>query len=131
MTSRVATATPESGVEQGSIQITLGGAARESAITASQTSFQDGVTSRFVVTISGQIPHELILIPPIPSDGMDMEVMHHLALWEIHEDELLRCATQTLDVVFHAPAAMGTLDLACHLAGHYEAGMHLPIEVVP
>ena len=40
-------------------------------------------------------------------------------------------ATETLEITFTTPAPAGTLELACYVPGHYEAGMHLPIAVVP
>ena len=131
MALRVVPATPTAGIAPEDVAVTLGGAAGEFTISASQTTFHVGVPYRFVVTNAGQVPHELMIIPPMPMGQMQMEGMHHMALGLIDEEDLPPGATQTLDITFTAPAPMGTLELACHLPGHYEAGMHLPIAVVP
>jgi uncharacterized cupredoxin-like copper-binding protein len=34
-----------------------------------------------------------------------------------------------MDYTFTKAYPAGTLEFACHLSGHYEAGMHLPITV--
>jgi uncharacterized cupredoxin-like copper-binding protein len=131
MATRVATPEAATGIAPEEVAITLGGPAGEFTITAAQTTFRVGVPYRFVVTNAGQIPHEFMIIPPMPMGRMGMEGMHHMALGLIDEEDLPPGATQTLDIVFSAPAATGELELACYLPGHYEAGMNLPIEVVP
>jgi len=58
-----------------------------------------------------------------------MEAMDEMALAMIEEDELPSGATKTLDYTFTEPAPDGTLEFVCHVEGHYEAGMRLPITV--
>jgi len=60
---------------------------------------------------------------------MDMEAMDEMALAMIEEDELTPGATKTLDYTFTEPASTGDLEFVCHVEGHYEAGMKLPITV--
>jgi len=60
---------------------------------------------------------------------MDMEAMDEMALAMIEEDELTPGTTKTLDYTFTEPAVAGDLEFVCHVEGHYEAGMRLPITV--
>ena len=136
-TTEAETATPQNSAQTSAeeIAITLGGAAGEFTITAAQSTFRVGVPYRFAVTNAGHVPHELMVIPLMPMGQtpmmgqMPMAEMHHMALALIDEEDLPPGATQTLDITFTAPAPAGTLELACYLPGHYEAGMRLPIEV--
>jgi len=47
----------------------------------------------------------------------------------IEADELTPGATKSFDYTFNETAPAGTLEFACHIPGHYEAGMNLPITV--
>lgn len=129
MAARIALAATPTAAEPEEIAVTLGGPAGEFAITTEQTDFKVGVPYRFVVTNAGQVPHEFMVIPPISPDERQMEGMHHLALGEIGAEDLPPGATATLDLVFDEGAPAGALELACYVPGHYEAGMHLAIEV--
>ncbi|MGH2349717.1 MAG: hypothetical protein ACRDFT_09665 [bacterium] len=60
---------------------------------------------------------------------MTMEEIDKTALAEIEEDDLPPGATKTLEYTFTKPAPAGQLEFACHVEGHYEAGMHEPIVV--
>lgn len=102
----------------------------EFAIQSSLTDFQVDVPYHFVVTNEGQVPHEIMLMKPLEnSTGMSMEEMDKMALAHIEEDDLPPGGTATFDYTFTEPAALGELEFACHIAGHYEAGMKLPITV--
>jgi uncharacterized cupredoxin-like copper-binding protein len=105
----------------------------EFGIKSSQTTFEVGVPYRFVVTNEGAVEHELMIMPPLTEDQMDMNMDMHeldeLALAFIEEDELPSGATATLDFTFTEPAPDGTLEFACHTPNHYEEGMKLPIIV--
>lgn len=131
MAARVAVPTPAPGVAPEEFAVTLGGAAGEFSIATARTAFRVGVPYRFVVTNAGQVPHELLIIPPMLVGQMEMEGAHHMALGLIDEEDLPPGATETLEITFTRPAPEGTLELACYVPGHYEAGMHLPIEVAP
>ena len=87
----------------------------------SLTTFTVGTPYRFVVTNAGSVAHELLVMAP---GGKEDD-----ALFKIAETDLQPGATKTVEYTFKAPAAEGTLEMACYIPGHYEAGMHTPIVV--
>lgn len=100
---------------------------------SSRTSFEVGVPYHFIITNEGAINHEMMIMAPLTemqmSMDMDMEEMDAMALAMIEEDELTPGTTMTLDYTFTEPAPAGTLEFACHVEGHYIAGMKLPFTV--
>lgn len=100
-------------------------------IASSQTSFQAGVDYHFVVTNAGQINHELMIMKPMAAGVMSMEQMDSMSVADIEADDLPSGATKTIDVTFEQAYPAGTLEFACHIDGHYEAGMHLGVTVNP
>ena len=102
-------------------------------IESSRTSFEVGVPYHFTVTNNGAVNHEIMIMAPLTEDqmsmNMSMDQMDEMALAMIEEDELTPGATKTLDYTFTEPAPAGTLEFACHVEGHYVAGMKLPITV--
>lgn len=98
-------------------------------VESSRTSFQSGVSYRFVVTNNGKLPHELMIVPPMAVGAMPMEKMHELALGVVDEDDLPPGSTQEMTVTFDKAYPSGKLEFACHVPGHYDAGMHLPMTV--
>lgn len=109
---------------EGNVEVTV--TLTDFKIEASQTQFVTGTRYRFVVTNRGAINHEFMVTPPMMG-GMSMEKMHEMALLEIEEDEFPPGATKTIDYVFTEPAAGAKFEFACHVEGHYEADMRLPI----
>jgi uncharacterized cupredoxin-like copper-binding protein len=97
--------------------------------SASQTTFKVGVRYHFVVTNQGKVEHEVMLVKPIEAGMMDVEAMDAMALAHIEEDDLQPGTTQSFDYTFTEAAPTGQMEFSCHLAGHYEAGMKLPITV--
>ncbi len=95
----------------------------------SQTTFKVGVPYHFVVKNEGSVPHEIMIMKPIDDTGMDMATMDDMALAHIKSDDLQPGQTATMDYTFMQPASMGDLEFACHIKGHYQQGMHVPIEV--
>lgn len=96
-------------------------------IQSSQTTFTAGTTYHFVVANEGHTKHEFMIISPISgefTDEMDTMALHH-----IDEDELAPGASKSFDFTFQPADAQKPLEFACHLPGHHEAGMHLPITV--
>jgi len=100
---------------------------------SSRTSFEVGVPYHFVIKNEGAINHEMMIMAPLTemqmSMDMDMEEMDAMALAMIEEDELTPGSTMTLDYTFTESAPAGTLEFACHVEGHYIAGMKLPFTV--
>lgn len=95
----------------------------EFAITSSLTTLQVGTPYSFVVTNNGSIAHEILIEPagavdePLEAGGREAE---------IEEEDLPAGASATLEWTF---TEAGDFQLACHVVGHYEAGMVLPIVV--
>lgn len=109
------------------VQITV----TEFNITSSLTTFSVGVPYHFVVTNKGSAPHEL-LIMPVATEQMTADQIQALkasALDGITGDNLTAGATQSMTYTFTKAYPAGVLEFACHLPGHYEAGMKLPIVV--
>jgi uncharacterized cupredoxin-like copper-binding protein len=100
-------------------------------ISSSLTTFQVGTPYHFTVKNDGAVPHE-IFIMPVATAGMTPDQIQALkgsGLDSIMADDLPVGATKTMDYTFTKAYPAGTLEFACHLPGHYEAGMHLPITV--
>jgi len=97
-------------------------------ITSSLTTFSTGVPYHFVVANKGAVAHEFAIMPPEQGTQGSETQLPSTALAGIKGSDLAAGATKTLDYTFtQAPA--GGLEFACHLPGHYEAGMHTPITV--
>lgn len=99
------------------------------SITLSKTTLTPGVPYHLVVTNAGTAVHELMLMPPMAMGGMPMTEMDKLAIVAI--SNVAPGATKTFDVTIPETAKAGPLEFACHLPGHYEAGMKLPISFQP
>jgi uncharacterized cupredoxin-like copper-binding protein len=69
-----------------------------------------------------------MIMPPVTGQ-VSPEQVSQMALAGIQGKDLAAGATKTLDYTFTKPAPAGTLEFACHLPGHYDAGMHTPIVV--
>ena len=92
------------------------------------TTFSVGVPYHFVVTNKGAVAHEFVIMPLEQGTQGSEAQLPSTALAGIAGKDLPTGATKTLDYTFtQAPA--GGLEFACHLPGHYEAGMHTPITV--
>lgn len=105
----------------------------EFAVQSELTSFEAGRAYRFVVTNSGALNHEFTIMPPGTTGAMEMEGQDmgdmSGALVHIAADQLPPGASVTVDYVFSQPASLGSLEFACYVPGHYEAGMFVPIGV--
>jgi uncharacterized cupredoxin-like copper-binding protein len=97
-------------------------------ITSSLTNFQVNVPYHFVVTNTGAVAHQMLIMPPMDASATADQVKA-ASLAGIGGDGLAAGQTQNFDYTFTAAAPSGKLELACHIAGHYEAGMHLGIVV--
>ena len=100
----------------------------EFKIDSSLTTFSQGVPYHFIVTNKGTVNHEFRIIPPV-SGQPSQDQINSMTLAAIAQDQLAPGATATLDYTFTKAYPEGSLEIACHLPGHYDAGMHLPIVV--
>ena len=103
----------------------------EFAIVSSVTKFEPGVHYRFIVTNSGKIPHEFMILPVSEHMGMPGMVMgdfDEMALMMIPIEQLPAGATAEAEYTF-ASSPAENLELVCMTPGHFEAGMHLPIAI--
>jgi uncharacterized cupredoxin-like copper-binding protein len=111
------------------VEITL----TEFGIQSTLTSFEVGQPYSFVITNSGALDHELTVIPvgaqmndhDIEDTGHDMSG----AVLHVGQEELTPGATVTVEYTFTQEMDLGQFEFACHLPGHYEAGMFAPISV--
>jgi uncharacterized cupredoxin-like copper-binding protein len=100
----------------------------EFKITSSTDTFKVNVPYHFVVTNQGSVEHEFYIMPP-ESAQISQDQVKKDALAGIPSAQLQPGKSATLDYTFTNAAPPGTLEFACHLPGHFEAGMHLPITV--
>jgi uncharacterized cupredoxin-like copper-binding protein len=100
----------------------------EFKITSSLDTFQVNVPYHFVVTNQGSVEHEFYIMPP-ESAQITQDQVKQDALAGIPAAQLQPGQSATLDYTFTKAAPPGELQFACHLPGHYEAGMDLPITV--
>jgi len=100
---------------------------------SSRTSFEVGVPYHFVVTNEGVVEHEMMIMPPLTEEqmgmNMDMHELDELALAFVEAEDLQSGDTTSFEYTFTEPVSDGSLEFACHVEGHYEAGMKLPITV--
>ncbi|HLF61250.1 MAG TPA: hypothetical protein VI980_08745 [Acidimicrobiia bacterium] len=111
------------------VNVTTAETSSGQVIASDRTTFTAGETYHFVVENDGQIPHEVMIVQPIEPGAMDMKAMDEMALYVVEEDDLQAGATVEFDYTFPADSVGTPLEFACHITGHYEAGMHLPITV--
>ncbi len=97
------------------VQITLS----EFRIDSSQTNFTTGMPYRFMIKNEGTVAHDWSIMPRGGTDESQ-------ALIKVDEDQLPPGATVTREFTF---TQAGDFEFACHVPGHYEAGMLLPITV--
>lgn len=83
------------------------------------TAYKVGQTYKFTVTNTDVLPHEFALLPKGEMD-------HSKALAFVPDTDFGANKTVTKEVKFDKP---GTYEIACHVPGHYEAGMKVEITV--
>jgi len=99
-------------------------------IVSDVSSYKVGVPYHFVVQNKGELAHEVMLSKPIPGGTeMTMEQMDKMALGMADAADLLPGKTVSFDYTFTAADVKAKLEFSCHLEGHFEAGMVLPIAV--
>ena len=101
----------------------------EFGIESSLTSFKIGTPYHFIVTNKGVLAHELVLTKPKDPEMADITGLYQFALSVVQENDLPSGARREFDVMFRDFYSQGTLEFACHIQGHYEAGMKLALAV--
>jgi len=97
------------------VQITL----TEFKIESSIMDFAVGTPYHFVITNKGALAHDWMITPVGEQDETR-------ALVKVEDTDLQPGTMITRDYTF---TQAGALEFACHVKGHYEAGMHTPITV--
>jgi uncharacterized cupredoxin-like copper-binding protein len=94
------------------------------------TTFKVGQPYQFVITNTGAVAHEFVIMRPLEEDEMNMPG-HGMeeSLVTVTDEQLPPGATVTVDYTFTEPMSEGELEFACHVTGHYAAGMKIPITV--
>jgi len=107
-------------------------------IESSKSEFNAGETYTFVITNEGAIPHEFVIAEPLREgaemgdmheDGEEGEMHHEGLIVEVEQDELLPGATVQVDVTFPDTPPDEPVEFACHIEGHYDAGMRAPLTI--
>ncbi|MEO8084516.1 MAG: hypothetical protein ABI780_11890 [Ardenticatenales bacterium] len=114
------------------VQVTVG----EYAISPTLTTFQTGVPYRFLITNKGLLAHEFRIMPRGDTAAMIAMVGANGGMTgtHTHPGELVSIAAEQLPpggqtevkAVFLTP---GDFEIGCHVAGHAEAGMVIPITI--
>jgi uncharacterized cupredoxin-like copper-binding protein len=99
-------------------------------LTPDRLAVQEGDTVRFIVMNQGGMRHEMVI-------GTSAELTKHAAMMarfpNMEHDEAYMAHVdpgQSGEIVWHFNRA-GSLEFACLIAGHYEAGMRGTITVTP
>jgi uncharacterized cupredoxin-like copper-binding protein len=114
--------TPAATAAQGApvdVNVTL----EDFSVTVERTTFIAGQPYRFLVTNAGTTPHEFVLEPAGEVDE-PLEVEER----EAEIEDIAPGLTKELVWTFAEP---GDYQMACHVPGHYEAGMKMAFTVVP
>ena len=105
------------------VQVTL----TDFKVSSSMTTFSAGTPYHFVVKNDGKTAHEFMVMQPMAMGNMPMDQMDKMAYTSI--DRLNPGETKSVDYTFASSTAGKSIEFSCHLSGHYEAGMKLPITV--
>ena len=97
--------------------------------TPSEIKVEKGETIRFFIKNSGQLPHEMVIgsLDQLLAHAEEMRQMPHA---EPHDEPNMITleAGQRGGLIWHFDQA-GTVDFACLIPGHYEAGMAGKVQV--
>lgn len=91
----------------------------EFKIVSPETAFAVGMRYQFVIKNEGTVAHDWAIMPRGQTDEGQALIM-------VEEEDLATGATVTREFTFDQA---GDFEMACHVPGHYEAGMLLPITV--
>ncbi len=108
------------------VQVTLS----DTRVDSSLTTFTAGMPYHFVVTNTGQVAHQFVMIPMgMGMEHMSADEMHHAALYMY--DSVAPGETRAFDYTFASSTAGQSMAFVCGTQGHYTAGMQLPFMVNP
>lgn len=97
-------------------------------IASSLQTFVVGAKYHFSVKNDGMVAHEFMIMPSsMAMGGTSMSDMDKQAV--VHISNLNPGQTKTIDYTFPSSSAGSHPEFACHLPGHYEAGMKLDVTV--
>lgn len=96
-------------------------------VSSSVTTFTAGAPYRFMVTNNGKVAHEFMAMSPMTMGNMPMDQMDKMAYTYI--DIVNPGETKSVNYTFPSSATGKSIEFSCHLPGHYEAGMKLPVTV--
>lgn len=91
---------------------------------------QAGETIRFVVTNKGKLPHEFVIASQQEQREHD-EMMQKMPGMKHADGNALSLAPGETKRLVWQFGQSGTVELACHVPGHYPAGMVSKVTVVP
>ena len=102
----------------------------DTKVDSSLTTFTAGMPYHFVVTNTGHVAHQFVMIPMgMGMEHMSVDEMHHAALYMY--DSVAPGETRMFDYTFAQSAAGQSFQFACGTQGQYAAGMQLPFMVQP
>ena len=81
-----------------------------------------GETVKFVITNHGSLPHEFVLGDKAEQDGHEKEMQAMGAMQHADPNAVSVKPGETKSLIWRF-GAVGTLEYACHIPGHYAAGM--------
>jgi uncharacterized cupredoxin-like copper-binding protein len=120
LTEKTEEAAPTAGTPTASesdVAVTL----NDFTVTPSQTEFKVGVPYTFTVTNQGKAQHELVI-----EKATDVDVPLQMPGHQAEAEAVDPGTVKTLQWTFTEP---GDYQLACHVPGHFEAGMYAKIHV--
>lgn len=101
------------------------------AITSSVTAFKAGIPYHFTVVNTGIFDHELMLMSTtmktMNMKNMPMSEMDQMSLVSL--ERMKPGVSRTFDYTFLLSKTGPQPELSCHMAKHYERGMHLDLTV--
>src|SRR6266567_7851259 len=108
------------------VQVTLS----DNKVQSSLTTFTAGMPYHFVVSNTGHVAHQFVMIPMgMSMEHMSIDQMHHASLFMY--DSVAPGETRTFDYTFASSSARQSFEFACGTQGRYGAGMQLPFRVNP
>ncbi len=108
------------------VQVTLS----DNKVQSSLTTFTAGMPYHFVVSNTGHVAHQFVMIPMgMSMEHMSIDQMHHASLFMY--DSVAPGETRTFDYTFASSSARQSFEFACGTQGRYGAGMQLPFMVNP